>query len=440
MHSRWLCLLTLAAACTCACAATWDPELSLYGGAAGSHFGQSIAADFNANGTLRALYVGAPNATVDGHTGAGEVYVLSPIGGWHIWTTITEDDGFGVAETNAHFGAAVAAHHGAIVVGAPDEDFDATHADAGSVHVFRDTMSGPEPDIVPYTHFKSTTPTAGNHFGAAVAVDGYGLESGSGGSFIVAGAPDAYGEGCAYAYHTQTGSGSTEGIVCGAAGDKLGASVAVHALSASYFIMVAGSPAVTQNGNALAGQATVYVPNNGNLLQIDTLIAKNPGFLDAFGASVAVDGSRIYVGGTGRQKPGIGRTGSVTLFKPASIIGYDFDVELFPATGAAPGDLCGAAINLNPLRADQFALGCPGSDGLVVDEGFVRVFTLGSLVGSPFWFQDRLDMSDAPHGGDDMGRSVAIAGLYVYAGAPQAGGKGAVRVFVVDEIFKDGFD
>ena len=151
MHSRSLCLLALAATCTCARAAAWDPEPSLVSGAAGSHFGQSLAADFNASGTLRALYVGAPDATVNGHTGAGQVYVLSPVGGWHIWTTITEDDGFGVPETNAHFGAAVAAHHGAIVIGAPDEDFDASHADVGSVHIFRDTMSGPEPDIVSYT-------------------------------------------------------------------------------------------------------------------------------------------------------------------------------------------------------------------------------------------------------------------------------------------------
>src|SRR5690349_6397778 len=115
MFQRLSCLIALATGCVCARASTWDPEPSLHGGDADSHFGQAVAADLNADGTLRALYVGAPNASVNGHPGAGAVYVLSPIGGWHIWTTITENDGYGVPETNAHFGAAVAAHHGAII-------------------------------------------------------------------------------------------------------------------------------------------------------------------------------------------------------------------------------------------------------------------------------------------------------------------------------------
>jgi len=426
---------------------------NLPAGTGNVHFGTAVAVDRNVDGSLRALYVGAPGASVRynnvDYPGAGKVYVLSPIGGWHVNTTLSAASGFIAVQNDAHFGAAVAVHNGLIVIGAPDEDFDAGHPDVGAVRIFRDIASaspGVEPSIQSYTYYKGGASSANFHFGDSVDVDGYGMDAQNGGSIVVAGAPNANGTGCAYAYRLSSGGGDTEGVVCGAnSGDALGASVAVHVFNSTLFVMVAGAPGVTQGAAALAGEVTVYIPQNGNLTKIDTLTANAPAFLDAFGTAVGVDANRVYVGATGRVKNGVGHTGSVSVFKPASIIGYDFDVELFPGSGAAAGDLCGASVYVDPTSVDRFAIGCPGSDGLVADEGFVRVFKLGSLLGNPYWFQDLLDMADLPHGADDLSRGFVFFGDHVYAGAPLADdavgtNNGAVRIFATDHIFADGYD
>jgi hypothetical protein len=57
------------------------------------------------------------------------------------------------------------------------------------------------------------------------------------------------------------------------------------------------------------------------LIEIGTLAAPNPAFLDVFGSSVGVDANYVYVGATGRDN-GAGRVGSVTIFKPALLAGY----------------------------------------------------------------------------------------------------------------------
>ena len=412
----------------------------------GQHFGQAVAADRYADGSIRALYVGVPNADVVAkgttYSHAGRVDVLIPQGGWHVAATITHNMNNNW-QANAHFGAALAVRNGIIVIGAPNwDDVAHGHSEVGASVVYRDIDSGnpsqPVPNITAlHELFYSTSPGTGAHRGDSVDVDG----DISSGAFIAVGAPDyGGGTGCADVFRLDLTTWALQGNACGTTAEKFGASVAIHANSGSYFHLVTGSPGKIQNGNALAGEANVYVLGSGDLMHVGTLKAQNPAFLDTFGTAVAIDADRVYIAGTGRNKPSVGRTGSVSLFDSG---GYGFDRELFPGDGAA-GDLCGASLSLDFAFPGSFAVGCPGSDGLVSGEGFARVFTLGTFLGSPFWFQDRLDMSDIPHGADDMGRSVLLAGDHVYAGAPlteyfHANDVGVVRVFATDNIFRDGF-
>lgn len=451
---RLVALLVALCGATACEAATWvhDTRIPWAQHVDNQRFGTTVAADLYPDGSIRALYVGSPNSTVSFQGGgtfpaAGIVYALSPIGGWHIREILHRDN----PVANDHFGAALAVHHGVIVVGAPDADIGFA-VDAGSVTVFLDQFYSdpdinPEPAIAnPIAFFPGEF--AGGHFGKSVDIDGDGVAAGAG-SFMAVGAPNVLTDGAVYVYHLeQQTSNPLVGVDYGSSAGSMGASVAIHAGSSSTFILVAGAPGVTQAGQALAGEAYLYVPISGGLTKFETLKSLTPAFADAFGGSVAIDASgHVYVGATGRQKTAAVRTGSVTLFKPSGFFSYALDIELFPTTGAANGDLCGASISLNRSGEDSgtFAMGCPSFDGFVANEGAVRVFTRVNVGGNDLWSQTRLDVGDLTHGADDLGRSVAFGLQHIYAGAPLADSFGAVNngtveVFAIDSIFADGFE
>lgn len=443
--------MSLALAVAGPLAAAWPYQQSLSPvdiatGTNGLGFGKAVAADVRADGRIRALYVGAPNATVTAsgtdYPGAGKVYVLTPTGGWHVAATIANP----APQDGAHFGAAVAVHEGVVAIGAPDYDYPGGHVDSGAMHVFQDTTRDAPGDATPvlqsYSAGYRVSQQDGTHFATSVAVGGSTLANGA---WIASGTPDEYdGDGCVRIdYHSGT-THTYGGAACGAGGGKLGASLALYSASQTFYMLVAGAPAMAQGAQSLAGEAYVYVPIDGTITKLDTLKAQNPGFLDAFGGSVALDATHIYVGGPGRVKNGVGRTGSVSVFVSTGIIGYGFDTEVFPGSAAA-GDLCGASLSARHEADGVLAMGCPGWDGLVDNEGRVLVLQQFDFMGTHVWSQDRLDMGDVPHGADDLGRSVALVGDHVYAGAPNHDdavgmNNGIVRVFAPDRIFEDGFD
>lgn len=448
---RFLSIATALAA-TAPLHAAWPYQESfapadLANGTNGLAFGKAVAADVRADGRIRALYIGAPNATVTAsgtdYPGAGKVYVLTPTGGWHVAATIwswSPQDG-------AHFGAAVAAHEGVVAIGEPDYDYPGYH-DTGAMHVFEDTTRDAPGDADPVMHWRSSSyaPVGDDtHFATSVAVGG---STYANGVWIASGAPgENAGDGCVrIRYHSSDVGISGGGITCGAAGSggRLGASLALYSSSQTFYSLVAGAPAMAQGAQSLAGEAYVYVPVGGTITKLDTLKAQNPALLDAFGSSVALDATHIYVGGPGRVKNGVGQTGSVSVFVPTGIIGYDFDTELFAGSSAA-GDRCGASLSASYDADGMVAVGCPGWDGLVDNEGSVLVLRESDFLGTPVWSLARLGMGDLPHGGDDLGRDVVLVGDHVYAGAPRHDdaigmNNGIVRVFARDQIFKDGFD
>jgi hypothetical protein len=420
---------------------TWVPLAQEWVGMQGDHLGSSIAVRTVLDGGrhITRVYVGSPDKTVGGFIGAGAVDVYVPEGpGWDYAATLTSP----TPQAGAHFGASIAYSASHLVVGSPDYN-DAGGAGAGSGRVDFFYDSGAVPVAIASRGFVIGS---GGNFGNAVAVDGN--------MAAVAKVQAGNGDGCVSGFHFEIGTQSwqnlpaVQDVVCGASGALLGSSIAIRQLDDASYLLVAGAPGESQNGNLLAGGAHVYLPNpnttTGGLLEIGTLVANAPGAFDIFGTSVGIDENFIYVGGTGRDS-GAGRVGSVTMFKPAPIFGWEYLAEYFPSAPATVGGLCGASLTVDP-DYQQFIMGCPNSTGSVAHEGTARVYRQFEFLGQPVWLESVLGFGNQLHGGDALGRSVAISGDHAFVGAPNVAfpppqaGNGGWKSFVKDLIFEDDFD
>ena len=417
-----------------ACADTWVPGPPTYWiGTTGTHLGASAAIgiyDINDNSSIGSLYVGAPMQAAGAMAEAGAVQVFTPTpqGGWdYAYTKFAT-----TPQAGAHFGASLAYSAGHLLVASPSYN---NGISLGAVEFFNDNESPPPAPLVS----EGQTTSVG---ASAVAVDGDMAAIGN--------SQFNNSNGSAYVYkRTPTGQWQIfngNAIVTGNLGGALGSSVAIRQTGPTTFMMVAGAPAETQNSQALAGAAHIYVENvqGTGLLDIGPITAQSPGFLDVFGASVGIDANFIYVGATGRDN-GAGRVGSVTIFKPASIIGYNYLSEYFPSAPATIGGHCGASLSVDPYNS-EFILGCPNSnDPYYTGVGTARVYRLFQFLGQPVWLDSVLSFGTLFHGpGDALGSSVAIYGDHAFAGAPNANfspgtGNGRWMAFVPEKIFKDGF-
>ncbi len=437
-----LCLLLLAGS---AHADTWVPLHQEWLGTNGFQLGASIAYGFGMdaldNMVLNRVYVGEPRATDGTYPECGAVAVYVPgTGGWDYAGVIYANQ----RQAGAHFGASLAATAaGHIVVGAPDyNSVNGVGAGAGRVEFFYDSGL-PALNI---SYVDGITGNGGN-FGSAVAVDD---------DKAAAAAVNANGgDGCVSAFHYNPSTKqwynlpTLNDVACGSGGEKLGASLAIRRTGDSTYLLVAGAPGQTQNGNLLAGGAHVFTPNPdagvGGLLEVGTLAADNPAGFDYFGTSVGIDSNYVYVGATGRDN-GAGRVGSVTIFKPAFLLGYDWLAEYFPGAPATVGGLCGASLGVDPQHS-QFILGCPGSETAYFPHvGTARVFKQYMFLGHPIWLESVLSLGSMyQNNGAALGASVTLYGKYAFVGAPHErypnqADNGAWKAFVPDLIFSDSFE
>jgi len=420
-----------------ASADTWVPLIQAGAlGMDGTRMGTSIAVDGDASGA-KYIYVGAPYESYNALAEAGAVYVFAPTGpGVQYLTTLFA----ATPRAGAHFGASIAARNGNILVGAPDyNDVGGIGAGAGYVQFFFNNGEAPLNIIS-----KGARSGNGGNFGRAVALDA---------DFAVISSVNAgNGDGCVFTFHYDLPMNKwipfpASDVACGSGGEKSGSSVAIRQTGPTTFLAVSGAPAATQGANALAGAVHIYFPNNGALLEIGTLAAQDPApaFLDAFGTSVGIDANYVYVGATGRDN-GAGRTGSVTIFKPAFIIGYDYLAEYYPLAPATIGGHCGASLNVDPLPPGGFILGCPDSDTVYFNgEGTARVYRPFEFLGQAVWLESLLTYGTQFHGADALGTSVDIHGDQAFVGAPKAHvagqtNDGGFREFVPDKLFQNGFE
>lgn len=218
---------------------------------AGDYFGASAAVDGD-TAVVGAYLEDSSTTGVDSTpnnsaTGAGAAYVFVRTG-----VTWSEQAYLKASNTGAgdNFGCSVSVAGDTVVVGADSEDSSApgvggnqsdnTATDAGAAYVF--ARSGGTWSQQAY--LKASQVTGGDYFGGAVAVDG---------EFIVVGAP----------YEDSSTSGVNS---------------------------------IADEAEPESGAAYVFVSAGGTWTQEAYLKAGNPGAGDAFGESVAMDGSMVVVG------------------------------------------------------------------------------------------------------------------------------------------------
>jgi hypothetical protein len=247
---------------------TQTAKLTVSDGAAGDHFGNSVAISFSPGSyTIGAavVVVGAPDQAIGANAGQGSAYVfMNPETGWADMTQtakLTVSDG----AAGDHFGNSVAISFSpgiyttgtdTVVVGAPDQAIGA-NAGQGSAYVFMNPGTG-------WTQTAKLTAadgSAGDHFGNSVAIS-FSLVADS--DVVVVGAPDDTiganaGQGSAYVFvEPATGWADTTQTAKltasdGAAFDSFGNSVALNGNDVAV-----GAPGCIIGGNANEGSAYVY--------------------------------------------------------------------------------------------------------------------------------------------------------------------------------------
>lgn len=279
--------------------------------------------------------VDVDQGTVIAGTDLDNVLVFSePVGGWQDTTETAVLYGDESAGTN--LGAAIAIAAGTIVVGAPNE-----LASWGAVWVYVEPPEGWAANLFPVARLSAAVAERGSgHLGTSVAIS-------PDGTLVVAGAPadDAEGRdslpgGSIYVFERPSGGwqASDEAPTArlaasdGAVGAALGDSVAIS--GEDNDVVVAGAP---QAG----GHGRVYVF-----------------LLDATPA------------GRAEPPPGGGGTPASSVADPPS--GITTETEQRTAPDPVEGDQFGAAVAVDD---EVLAVGAPGRDELVPDQGAVFVFS-----------------------------------------------------------------
>lgn len=317
------------------------------------------------------LAVGEPGATVDGAAGAGRVYALSHVLDPATRTAIVYEQGHdgvpGAAETGDHFGSVLTSgfsdaysvdDKAYLMVGVPDEDIG-FHSDAGSVVVIGETA---------ITGLSQNTPGMpgaaedGDHFGAAVELDGYE-------GVIWIGVPDedlatglrnagtvmeaiVHQDGTVTPSRTVRQQDSPGVAGTSEDGDRFGASLWWH---------LTGSPGETVGSVREAGAFLAFV-GGGDRYSQGTGVPGIPERADHLGAQL---GGWPYPGWTGVDQ---GTVVMVTV--PGEDIGAVRDAGMLVVQAMAP-DRLSAVIQINVLGTAQVGAGLSMAPALVTSQPWV---------------------------------------------------------------------
>jgi hypothetical protein len=202
---------------------------------------------------------------------------------------------------------------------------------------------------------------------------------------------------------------------------------------------VVGSPGrdLGPNGPFVAGAATFFkISPDGDIAPQPNVPFPAPATFNAFGSAIALTSTRLVVGAPGRDLHGTALT-----YRIQNGI-WQFDQELGPVAGET-FDRFGGAV---ALSGERLAIGADGDDietdgGGVVDAGSVYFFH--DISG--FWLLNDQEHLRTMNANDRYGSAVAIDGIQAIVGGEHVVGGGASNsgiavTYVVDSIFRDGFD
>jgi hypothetical protein len=386
-------------------AATQEAKLTALDGGAGDALGTAVAIDGDT------AVAGAYVDDIAGQENQGSVYVFTRLGtGWSLETKLTASDG----SRGDLFGASVALDGDTLVVGAYRDDPSGT--DSGSAYVFTRTGSL----WTEQAKLTASDGAADDVFGVSVALDGDTAVVGA--TLDDIGATD---KGSSYVF-TRTGSLWTQQAKLtasdGAAGDRLGVSVAVAGDTA-----VVGAHLDDVEGNNAQGSAYVFTRTGLLWTQQAKLTASDGAPGDDFGVRVAADGDTALVGARFDDETAVDQ-GSAYVFTRAGLI-WTQQAKL-TASDAIIGDSFGLDV---ALEGDTAIVGAHLDNAPNSDQGSAYVFTRS---GSVWAEQERLTASDGATD-DQFGIAVDVDGDTVVAGAPNhnvgaISNQGSAYVFILD--------
>lgn len=334
------------------------------------------------NGTLTAY--GLPGSTLSASHGA--VLITDAQTGVEI-AKFTASDG----AAGDQFGTSISMNSSLIVIGAPGDDDNGNNS--GSAYIF---------DLATETQlFKllSSDGAAGDDFGRSVSIAS---------SFVLIGSPrdddNGTASGSAYQFDPATGSQVAKILPNdGASKDRFGQSVlAYYAFGLSMLTpsMAIGAPGDDDEGSA-SGSVYIFERPMSVFTQTDKITPSLLDASDAFGSSLASNGTTLVVGAPGDD------TGVTYLFNA-----IDFDVVpllLVPSDGAS-GDAFGTTVGIN---YPNIVVGSYRNDENGSNAGAAYVYDVvtGYQIGKL--------LADDGAADDEFGTAVAISIDYVFVGAPK---------------------
>ncbi len=282
-------------------------KLAASDGAAGDWFGWSVAIDGDT------VVIGAYGKDSQ----RGSAYVFRTSDGGATYGQVAKLTGSDVASAD-YFGSSVAIDGDTVVIGTVRD----------CVYIFRTTDGGATYGQV--AKLTASDAAAGDYFGISVAI--------AGGTFVVG---TAYGN-AAYVFLTSDDGASYAQVAKLTGPDSFGGSVAIDGDT-----VVIGANSDTHDGGSYAGSAYVYRTSDGWDTHTEIKLTASDGAADdAFGSSVAIDGTTVVVGAGQDDDAGFW-SGSVYVFNTTDGGATYAQVAKLTAADAAKDDWFGWSVAID---------------------------------------------------------------------------------------------
>lgn len=251
------------------------------------------------------------------------------------------------------------------VVGIRLDDDAAT--DAGSVSIYRE-INGVWTLV---QELAAPDAAAGDAFGYRVAIDGDILA-------VATPATDAIAESTGSVYVFERAESSTERFVFraklmaadAAYRDRFGFAIDLDAASGTIAVGAVGDDNLPPGGDQ--GAAYIFRRVDGAWSQHAKIVASDRAPLDAFGASVAVDGTRLVVGASGASV-GATNAGAAYLFEERR--GSWVEIAKYTAAAGGANDALGASV---ALHGSLVVAGAQGHDDPIANAGAIYIASLAA--------------------------------------------------------------